>query len=228
MPLLADVLYANTQFGLPHDASPDGTNPASGWYTNSQAGQLNNPGLNTAMLGWGHYYNAVGATSPDRVAIRNMQVFICHGSSHRWTRYSHGNIYGEEYTDFATDTHFAAELFVQSRGESVTRVANGHAFHWWPNSGRFLIPTNTIHGILVVCQGKLLPTPGNSPTAEAYVFGVGADYWIDLISPWAPGFVNNPGVGVGQLKFLTTEWSWHVMSTATDEDINLLYEEGFS
>jgi len=91
---------------------------------------------------------------------------------------------------------------VSSIGTAQSGITDGV---WFCNLKNDL-PSGSLITVNFSNNTSLLPTPGNSPTAEAYVFGV----------------------GVGQLKFLTTEWSWHVMSTATDEDINLLYEEGFS
>lgn len=224
LPPIVETKAFATQWGVAHDANPEGQNPAFGWYTNSRLDAGNTNPNCLAFVGWGQYFNVNnGPASTDRVMIRNFSTLLCYGTNRLWNRFGDFSIDGQEYTDYSTNTAQAATLFSQARNESITRIEDNHAFHFWNKSGRFLLPEGTLNGILVCMQVKAVPSSGTSITPNAFLAGCGADYWTTMEATWQSDFSTNPGVGVGKLSYVTDDWTWIGISTCNDDDIDALY-----
>lgn len=228
LPPQAETL-ANAQWGLAADAQVESLSDFD-WESVSRVGVGNSPNPAwTAFIGWAHIYWKDGATNTNHVQIRNFQVFICHGPLKIWSLYQQGQIYGEEYlTDWVNNTHQAAPYFNATVSSAEVGFDHDYAFHFWPQSGRKTLPPSPIHGVLVVYEAKTVTTDVTTATDDEFLAGCGFDYWLDLNASWNGAGVNNADAGIGKLSYVTSDWTWHIMTTASVADINRLYAEGHS
>jgi hypothetical protein len=227
---IEQLLELNADWSRPHEGRPMGVPGWFDWalYPRIRAG--NRPGKFTAFTGWGQVFwarDTVG--NPGPVQIRNFQVFLCHGADRHWVLTQSGGIEGAEFrADFKDNVARAPTSFKVENDISTVTFEAGMTYHFWPSSGRARLPHRPLCGVLVLLEARLLGTANIYPGVEqkgGYLIGVGADYWADLTSVWDQ-YKTNKDVGVGRLKYVGNNWSWYGMSTATDDDLQRLYDSG--
>lgn len=226
---LKRLLDINQDMNKLHDARPKGVPTGYDWAKGPRNGAGNNPGLYSATTGWGQIFWVNGAKiNSDRIEVRNFKYFICHGSEHNWTLLQQGGIEGKQFrADYVNNSNNTAEFFEEKDGVATIAFDTGSAFHFWPKQGRVTLPSKDVCGVLVLLEARLSPKYGTiDNTREAFLIGLGADYWEKLNSKWS-NFRTNTDVAIGRLKFVSNGWTWYGMSTASDLELRRLYQNGY-
>lgn len=222
------LLELNQDWSMPHQGSAMGVPNDYRWATKPYIEAGNQPGRFAALTGWGHvFWNKETIGHPGPLEIRNFHTFLCGGADRRWTHVQNGRIEGAEFrADFQGNAaKRPAKLAIDGNSATVLFDA-GSTFHFWPAGGRSRLPGGDLCGVVVLLEARAaLPSASAATLSGGYLIGLGADYWIDLTSPW-DNFKTNKGVGLGRLKRVGNEWAWYGMSTASDHDLRRLHASG--
>ena len=219
-PLSEDALLdLNQDWSLPHEGRPMGVPEAFGWARKAFLEAGNEPGQFKTLTGWGHvFWDKEELGHPGPIEIRNFHTFLCSGPERGWSLAQRGLIEGAQFrADFQGNAaKRPVRLSVEGNTSNVLFDA-GSTFHFWPASGRHRLPSRDICGVVVLLEARAAAPPARafSKRAGGYLIGLGADYWIDMTSPWEH-FKTNKGVALGRMKRVGREWAWYGMSTAAD------------
>jgi hypothetical protein len=66
----------------------------------------------------------------------------------------------------------------------------------------------------------------NNSKEDSYLIGLGADYWTNGKAVWDQ-YKTNKDIAIGRLKVIDENWKWYGLSTASDNDLTKLFEEGY-
>lgn len=181
----------------------------------------NNPQGNRAITSWGIIFveDSGNPAVNTRVNIRNMQLCLLLKSSGQWitlqsTSRPTGALYVE---DFAGDQNKAADIRTLSDGSISVTAGGGFAFHFYP-SQRATIDPNDVGGMVVVFEARLIvddPSKPDDRSIARFVADAGADYWPNLTGGWAGPGDFNPGIAIGKLKYVTSDWRSFAMATVS-------------
>lgn len=224
----AAAMDALLDYSRLHEGRPLGVPQSYDWFARPIMKQGNNPGPNKAMIGWGHVFWAqYSGQAGSELQLRNLRVYLCSGSLGRWRLVQSGEIYGREFdADFKHVSRQALKMHA-SNGELTVAFSWGSAFHFWPRMDRLTLPDEPLCGVIVTVQARRLPTPDvDEADTGHYLIGLGADYWRDRTAKWN-GKDSNPGIALGRLKYVTDDWRWHALNTASVNDTKRLLSEGF-
>lgn len=222
------LLDLNQDWSLSHQGSAMGVPKDYKWATKPYMEAGNQPGKFTALTGWGHvFWDKETLGHPGPLEIRNFHTFICSGTDRRWTHVQQGRIEGAEFrADFQGNAAKKPAKLAFDGSTATALFDAGTTFHFWPSVGRRRLPGGDLCGVVVLLEARAAHPPANtSAQSRGYLIGLGADYWIDMTSPW-DNFKTNKGVGLGRLKRVGTEWAWFGMSTASDLDLRQLHASG--
>ena len=222
---LPRLLELSAAWGLPHDAIPQGVPAGYDWSRRARRGRGNAvPEGFGAMTAWGQVFWADDAPPGDAMlAVRDLQLLVCSGPDRRWTRLQAGAVEGRVFRpDFRGNEARAATTFVQRDGAAHVRFPRATAFHFWPRQGRVRVPADTLHGMVVLIEARLVPLEDGSPsTPGALLLGAGADYWSSGGAAWDQ-YKTNRDAGVGRLERVTDAWRWFGLGTADAADLQAL------
>ncbi len=214
----------NKDWSLAHEGTPLGVPTGYDWAKKGRLGQGNTvPSGFTAMTGWGQVFR--NATSPSvntPVQMRNFQTYICYGSARTWVQLQQGDVFGGAFRpDFVGNVSQPAAL--SGTGTQTVGFAADSAFHYWPAQGRATLPGTNICGMVVLMEARV-NTAGTSLNG-AYLLGFGIDYWQSLTAEWNAQYTTNKDAGVGRLRKVTNAWQWFGLSTASDADLQVLFNK---
>lgn len=231
---LEKLIEINHERYKTHEARPQGVPAEYDWSKKPRVGAGNNQRDYLAATGWGQVFWVPGVKSSDfYMQIRNFNFLVCHGKEHQWVMLQNGSIEGKQFrSDYVKNSNKSALFFKQQNGVATVDFEVSSAFHFWPEQGQVSLPTDPLCGVLVLAQARLIPKSDVKTTSELdinlspFLIGLGGDYWRKLNSKWDQ-FKTNTDIAIGRLKFISTDWNWYGMSTASDEDISKLYISGF-
>jgi len=182
----------------------------------------NQPAGNKALALWGGLYVDSGGNpaTNTRVNIRNCQLYWKRASTGAWTRGVLTNTpeVGSYSEDFSADFGLAP-VRTEPDGTISFTAGGGRVSHFYAPYPRIPIDPNDFGGIVTVCEARLILTNPKGPDDRAiarYLLDTGADYYPDTTGP---GIENNPGVGGGKLKYVTTDWRSFAMTTLTGNQL---------
>lgn len=226
VPYEAIVVFAFDNF-KPHELRPEGVPNSYDWAQYPRIGAGNSPNGFTAATGWGQafYSEASSSDSISVFAIRNFQTLLCvtDGNGMNWSSQQEGPIEGAQFrADFSGNASQAPIVFRITDFQIEVGFNRGSAFHFWPKSGRFDLPSQRICGVLVYYEAKQI-----SGLANSILVGVGGDYWSTKSSVWN-NYQTNKDIAIGRLRVLTNQWRWIGMTTASAEALSQLKTQGFS
>lgn len=213
-----------------HEGFPAGVPRSYDWYARPQLKQGNDPKHFKAMTGWGHaFWESAPAGSDASLQLRKLRVYLCKGDPHRWWLVQSGDIHGRQFAaDFKHNYSLPAPSFTQANGVASVAFDYGTAFHFWPAMGRTTLPEEPLCGFVVLVEARLMRSPpGTSPSSGKLLLGLGADYWLDSRAPWGTGQANK-GIALGRLRFISDDWAWYGLSTASNDDVARLLADGFT
>ena len=197
---------------FPHEGYPHGVPDSFTWYWGPRLGTTICPAGWTAMIGWGQVYEwAKGnPASNTRVHLKNMETWYLSGADHQWHPLQNDiKVFGMAYVeDFSGNTSKAADCRAEADGGISVKAGNGYNFHFWPNSGRAVLPKVPITGWFVTVQARLIldNAAGVDDREQArYLLNVGADWWESITAVW-DNFKTNTDIGIGRFKFVKPEW----------------------
>lgn len=227
---LEALLQFNADFGLNHEASPNGVPAGYDWYARPRRGNWNTvPEGFTALTGWGQAFWIQGTSGMGAyLLLRNHMTLVCHGNARRWSLLQSSGAEGAEFRpDYAGNVATAAvSPGLIERGASAVGFAPSNAYHFWPKVGRSAIPTGGLCGMLVLVQARAEPVAPGSYKRPNMLLGMGADYWLSKTAAW-DNYRTNRDVAIGRLRLVTTNWSWYGLSTASDSDLQQLFRDGY-
>jgi len=227
---LEALLNFNVDFRLKHEALPDGVPSDYDWYTKPRADAMNKPPAGfTALTGWGQAFWTRGTTHPGAyLLLKNQMTLVCRGSQRQWTLIQSSNTEGAVFrADFAGNVSTkATPANYAEAGADVINFNPGMAYHFWPKSGRVSLPSGDICGMLFLVQGRAEPISAGSYEKPHLLLGLGGDYWLNRSAPW-DNYKTNVGVANGRLKLVSRSWSWFGLSTASDADLQRLFQQGY-
>jgi len=178
-----------------------------------------------AITSWGGLYEASegNPATNTRVNIRNMQTYFLQKSSGKWlllqnTSQPDGAAYVE---DFSGDANKPANIRKEADGTISATAGGGYNFHFYPQD-RASINPNDIGGIVVVVQARLIVADKSKPDdrgSARYLLGSGADYYPALTGSWPGNADHNPGVALGKMKYVRSEWRSFAMTTLTQSQL---------
>lgn len=225
------LLAFNTDFTLPHEASPAGVPSGYDWYVKARSGTWNTPPSGfTAITGWGQAFWAKGTPTPSaNLLLKNLLTFVCHGSQRQWSLLQSSSVQGAVFQpDYSTNVAVKAMASTaQESGSLALTFPATTAYHFWPTTARGALPGGPLCGTLTVVQARVQPLTANSYATPNLLLGMGADYWLNKTAPW-DNYRTNRDVAIGRLKLVKTTWAWYGLSTASNADLERLLNSGFA
>ncbi len=106
----------------------------------------------------------------------------------------------------------------ESDGTISVTAGNGYNFHFYPSNRGAIDPTD-IGGVVAIFQARLIvanPALADDRVLAQYLCSAGADYYP---STTGPGIQNNPSVGNGKMKYVTSVWRSFAMTTLTQSQL---------
>jgi hypothetical protein len=209
-----------------NEAFPHGVPSSFDWASQPVVVMGNNANGEHAITAWGVVYQAAESAAPrnTRVNIRNMRTYFLEKSSNTWkllqsTSTPVGAAYRE---DFAGDLNKAADLRLEPDGTISVTAGGGYNFHFYPAT-RAIIDPNDIGGIVTVFEARLITGDASKPddrSAAHFLCGAGADYYPTLTGSWPGNESFNPGVALGKMKYVLSEWRSFAMTTLNDQQLD--------
>jgi hypothetical protein len=201
-----------------NEGHPHGVPSYFDFYSGPFVGMGNQPSGNRAVTLWGVLYIDEGGNpaTNTRVNIRNCQLYWKRASTGAWTRGVLTNTpeVGSYSEDYSQDFGLAA-VRTEPDGTISFTAGGGRVSHFYAPYPRIPIDPNNFGGVVSVCEARLILNKPSGPDDRAiakYLLGTGADYYPDTTGP---GIENNPGIGGGKLKYVTTAWRSFAMTTLT-------------
>lgn len=192
-----------------HQAAPLGVPSSYDWANKAVVHAGNNvPDKFEAFTGWGQVFQTTESKHDNIFQLRNLQVHINYGPKLGWKLEQYGEIEGAVFNpDYLDNKNKLAVIVTEQDGSISIEFSPGLVFHFWPKLGRINLKHTDIEGILVTFQAR---TKNLTPL----LIGAGGDYWSTIPAPW-DNYKTNASVGIGQLRIMSSRWTWYGMTTST-------------
>ncbi|MGL5795913.1 MAG: hypothetical protein ACRC06_16235, partial [Waterburya sp.] len=209
----------------PHEGMPHGVSTDYDWVS----GPLVDTEMNTqdfkAMTAWGQLYeDSIGNSATNsRVQIKNIKAYMLSKQDDKWhLLQSSKKVEGAAYReDFAGDMSKPANIRYEQDGSVSVKAGQGYNFHFWPLNNRVSINREDIAAIFTTVQARLVidnPQKPDDRSKARYLLGMGGDYWLTMTAQW-DNWTTNGGIGVGKLKYVTTNWRNFNLITLSSSEI---------
>lgn len=220
-----------------NEGHPHGVPSTWDFYSRAFVGDGNNPcnsvtpcNTTMAMTLWGIVYadaNGNPATNT-RVEVKACKSYWYSSTTQAWT--SNGAYdqpqFGDYQEDYGVNSGDFSEHTSNTRSEGdggiSVKPASGLVSHFYAPFPRMTFPKAQFAGLVNVCQMRLVVDNGagtdDRPSAKL-LGGVGGDFYP---SASGSGIDNNPGIGGGRLKYISTSWRSFAVSTLTYAQIKAL------
>lgn len=218
---LVEVMISDMQGQ--HESRLKGVPDSYSWSRGPRIGAGNNPGNFRALTSWGIINEAVGGNSAPntRVEIDNIRTYLLRKSNSRWLTLQNAIPVGAAFReDFKDNINVAANVRQEPQGTISVKAGNGLNFHFWSNK-RVEINPNDIAGIVVSFRARLIvdnPNRADDRGSARYLALASADYWTNLTARWNY-FQTNKDAAIGKAKFVTRQWKYFNMTTASPETL---------
>ena len=210
----------------PHDCYPSGVPTYYDWYSSPRINMGNDPNNFKAMTAWGHVYTCSNNSVPltnTRIQIKNIKSYYLNKKDNKWHLLQNSpGIEGDNFIENYISNHKkTANRRIEPDLTTSIQLQDGFNFHFWVPRKRKLIDAEDIDGIFTTVMARLISDNPDLPDDIAenkYILGMGADYWLSLDAPYAPGNANNDDIAIGRFKFITREWqSFNMITIGADE-----------
>jgi hypothetical protein len=178
-----------------------------------------------AITAWGAMYVASegNPATNTRVNIRDVQTYFLQRGSRKWVLLQDKSpLIGAAYReDFSGDFNKPADIRRESDGSISATAGGGYNFHFYP-SNRATIDPNDIGGVVIVLKARLIvadPAKPDDRGSARYLCASGADYYPEEIGGWPGNPDFNPGVAVGKMKYVRSQWRSFAMTTLTEPQL---------
>lgn len=204
-----------------HESRLQGVPNSYDWSQAPRIGLGNNPGRLQAITAWGIVNEASGGNSATntRVEIGEVRTYLLRKSNNRWLTLQNSIPEGAAFReDFIDNINVPADVRQEPQGTISVKAGSGFNFHFWPRN-RATIDSNDVAGIAIAFRARLIVDNRNLADdrgSARYLALAGADYWLDTTSGWNH-LQTNQDAAIGKAKFVTREWKYFNMTTASPE-----------
>jgi hypothetical protein len=204
-----------------NEAHPHGVPASYGFYAkpvlNNGNNTTNEHGTNNAFTIWGTIYvDALGSDATNtRVAVRNCRAYWKKASTNVWSGWG-PSMYSFDAADYPEDFQGSAsgtDSRKEPDGSTSYLPGLGKTAHFYGPFPRIPIAAGDVGGIVAVCEARLVlnnPAAQDDRAAARFLANVGADYYPSVSGG---GIYNNPSVGGGKFKRVTSSWRSFAMTT---------------
>ena len=119
------------------------------------------------------------------------------------------------HEDFSGDLNKPADVRSEPDGTISAVAGGGFNFHFYPVARAAIDPDN-IQGIVTLFEARLIvgdPGKPDDRSAARFLCIAGADYYPALTGSWPGNESFNPGVALGKMKYVRTDWRSFSMTT---------------
>ncbi|MBO9559452.1 MAG: hypothetical protein J7515_12865 [Caulobacter sp.] len=172
-----------------------------------------------AVQGWGQLWQSIepSTASHTLVELRRYRTYLLDKTTGRWERVqSSENVAGRAFPeDFHSKPPIPADAKPAPDGGTLVRMIPDRNFHFWPTSGRQPFDHDTLGGVFVTVQARLVPDEsGVDDRAQAnYLLSAGLDYWTAAGAAYKGDKVSNGDAGIGRFKRVGVCWRTYTMTT---------------
>lgn len=208
-----------------HEGRPNGVPTDYDWVSSPLVDtEMNTQGFK-AMTAWGQLYedSTGNPATNSRVQIKNIKAYMLSKRDGKWhLLQSSKTVEGAAYReDFAGDVNKPADIRYEQDGSVSVKTGQGYNFHFWPPNDRVSINREDIAAIFTTVQARLVtdnPQQPDDRSKARYLLGMGGDYWLSMNAKWDK-WTTNGGIGVGKLKYVTTNWRNFNLITLSPSEI---------
>lgn len=203
-----------------NEGAPHGVPSSYDFYYGPVIGEGNNIAPNTAVEWWGALYvgpNGNPATNT-WVNIRACALYWLNSSTGKWTAYTFtpADISSDYFSEnFQTDYDTSVPMRLESDGSFSIYTVAGKVAHFYAPYPRIPVSNSQIGGFVAIMEARLIldnASGTNDMATASYLLDSGADPYP---STTGPGIENNPNIGMGKFKYVTTSWRSFAMTTMT-------------
>jgi Bacterial Ig domain len=207
-----------------NEGSPHGVPSSYDFYYGPWVGEGNNIAPNTAIEWWGGLYvgpNGNPATNT-LVNIRACALYWLSASTGKWTAVNFtpqqidSDFYSEDWTvDYGT----SVPMRIESDGSFSISTVAGKVAHFYAPYPRIPVNNSDLGGVVAILEARLILNNANGTddrSIASFLLDTGADPYP---STTGPGIENNPNIGLGKFKYVTTNWRSFAMTTMTQSQL---------
>ena len=215
---LANQIYADMTGS--NEGTPHGVPSSYDFYYGPVIGEGNNIAPNKAIEWWGSLYvgpNGNPATNT-LVNIRSCSLYWLSSSTGRWTAVSlspsqiDSDFFSEDWTiDYGT----SVPMRIESDGSFSISTVAGKVAHFYAPYPRIPVNNSDLGGVVALLEARLILNNASGPddrSRASFLLDTGADPYP---ATTGPGIENNPNIGLGKFKYVTTSWRSFAMTTMT-------------
>jgi hypothetical protein len=198
---------------LSSEARPHGVPTSNDWANHPRVGETTNLSAFTAFTAWGQLYRCATSGGTPPVEFQDLQAWARY-PGRGWVRLQQsselaGNAFAETY---AANRSVPALVREATSARTVVGLKSGYNFHFWPKTGRVVLPgTQQPMAWVIALRARYSAPPSASACA---VLSVGGDLWRSQYAPFAGTGRNNVDVGIGRFKRVGMRWRAFTMTTA--------------
>jgi len=202
-----------------HEGKMRGVPTSYDWSQGPRVKLGNNPGQLQALIGWGIVNEAAegNPAANTRVELGEVHTYLLQKSNNRWLALQSSIPVGAAYReDFAGGINIPADIRQEPQGTISVKAGNGYNFHFWSRS-RVGIDPNDVAGVFTTFRARLIldtPSQPDDRNVARYLALAGADYWSNVCPSDSE---RNADAGIGKAKYVTKEWRYFNMTTASPE-----------
>lgn len=206
---------------LPHEGIPHGVPESYGWAKVPVSHAQSIPSKFQAMVAWGQVYEDIcgNKASNTRVQIRDIHAYMLSKQDNQWhLLQSSPSVEGAAYPESLVP-HISkpADIRYEVDGSMSVKAGNGYNFHFFTPTRAEINPSD-VAAIFTTVQARLIVDNSSLPDDRSqshYLLNMGGDLWLNTTVDFDKE-ENNPDIGMGRFKYLTTGW----------QSFNMLYMEG--
>ena len=206
-----------------NEGHPHGVPPDWDFYSSSVITMGNHPAGSTAIEFWGDLYIDAGGNSATNtlVNIRRCQLWWKRASTGVWTQgvLTDAPEVGQYAEDFSVDYGDITPR-TEADGSISFSAGGGRVSHFFAPFPRIPIPATDIGGIVSITEARPVlnnPTGVDDRAIAHFPLNSGGDYYPDTTGP---GIENNPGIGGGKFKYVSSAWNSFCFTTLSLDELN--------
>ena len=203
-----------------NEGTPHGVPSSYHFHNGPVIGKGNNIAPNKAIEWWGGLYvgpDGNPATNT-RVNIRNCSLYWLSASTGKWTavHLTPSQIDSDYFSeDWRIDYGTSVPMRIESDGSFSIATVVGKVAHFYAPYPRIPVNDSDLAGVVALLEARLILNNASGTddrSIASFLLDTGADPYPAVTGP---GIENNPNIGLGKFKYVTTSWRSFAMTTLT-------------